>query len=109
VPASAPSLQELAEKWGRITEALGERNVALPMVVKDAKPARYDGATLVVECAYEFHAKAMSDTKALRLFLEAVQEVTQKAVSAVQFVAAPPKVANASVDDLAKAFGGHVV
>lgn len=109
VPAAAPSIQELTDKWGRIIEAMAQQNVALPMVVKDAKPVRYDGATLIVECAYEFHAKAMSDTKALRLFLDAVKEVTQQSVSAVQFVTAPPKTATTSVDDLAKAFGGHVV
>jgi DNA polymerase-3 subunit gamma/tau len=109
IAGSSPSIEELTEKWGRITEALAAKNVALPMVIKDAKPLRYEGGALIVECAYEFHAKAMSEAKALRLFLEAVQEVTQKAVSAVQFLAAPPKAAGSTIEDIAQAFGGQVL
>lgn len=75
------SLEEIVDKWERCCAYVAERNVALPLVLRSAKPTDVQGNVITIGCAYAFHAEALKDAKARRLVEEAIAQVLQKQVT----------------------------
>lgn len=101
------TLQELQDKWERCCDYVGDRNVALPLVLRAGKPYAVEGNTVTISYAYDFHADAMKEGKNLRLLEEAIAAVMMEPVMVKAHVA--PAASESSVDSLAAAFGGSVV
>ncbi len=55
--------------------------MALPLVLRSAKPTNVQGNVITIGCAYAFHAEALKDAKARRLVEEAIAQVLQKQVT----------------------------
>jgi DNA polymerase-3 subunit gamma/tau len=103
------TLAELQEKWGRCCSYVAERNVALPLVLKAAKPMAIDGAKVTIGFAYMFHARAMEETKNQRLLMEAIASVMMGMPGEIVCVIEKPAVEKDAVETLMDAFGGNVV
>lgn len=119
-PAQTPNLEppasslpftlvELQDKWGRCCTLVGEKNVALPLVLKTSKPVAIDGGKIVVSFSYPFHVKAMQETKNLRLLVEAITEVMMVTPSEIECVVEKSEEVKDTVDTLVEAFGGKVL
>jgi len=104
------SLAELQEKWGRCCAYVAEKNVALPLVLKAAKPVAINGGKITVAFAYQFHAKAMQETKNQRLLAEAIGAVLMGTPSEIECIIEKPEESkDPTVDALVEAFGGNIV
>lgn len=93
------TLEELTDKWERCCAYVAERNVALPLILRGAKPHAIDGNTVTIACGYAFHAEALKDAKAKRLLEDAIFDVLQKTA-----VVVPLYIANNKQDDAVTSF-----
>lgn len=101
------TLQEMQDKWGRCCEYVSERNVALPLILKSAKPSAIEGNTIVVSCEYDFHADAIGDGKNRRLIEDAIEHVMMAKV-AVRTICEHSKKSHGAVDEFVTALGGSL-
>lgn len=84
--------------------------MALPLVLKAAKPVAINGGKITVAFAYQFHAKAMQETKNQRLLAEAIGAVLMGTPSEIECIIEKPEESkDPTVDALVEAFGGNIV
>ncbi|MFA6522205.1 MAG: DNA polymerase III subunit gamma/tau [Patescibacteria group bacterium] len=101
------TLEEIQGKWGRCCEAVGSRNIALPMALNESKPEKFDEAgKLCIRFAREFHFETMNKPGNLKILTESIAEVMQSPVVLTLVYSKPPE---ENMDELAQAFGGKVV
>ncbi|KKW29885.1 MAG: polymerase III, subunit gamma and tau protein [Candidatus Uhrbacteria bacterium GW2011_GWD2_52_7] len=98
------TLEEIQNKWGRCVEYVAERNVAIPLIMKNAKPTAIEGNTVVVSCEYVFHADAISDGKNRRLIEDAIEHVMM-AKALVRAICENRPEEKTAVDEFVSAFG----
>jgi DNA polymerase III subunit gamma/tau len=107
VMATEADLEEVKSKWGRCVAWVGERNVALPLILNNAEVLRVDNGQVVIGFPYELHVQKLTEVKNQLLVEDAVADVTQKRLK-ILFIQNKAKV-DAAVGDLLEAFGGTVV
>ncbi len=100
-------LEDLQDKWERCCAIVAEKNVALPLILRDVKPTAIEGETVVITCPYEFHADALGELKNRRLVEDAIERVMM-GKAAVRMICSNPKEAKTAVDDFISALGGSV-
>lgn len=105
--ASEAEVEDVRNKWGRCVAWVGERNVALPLILNNAEILRADNGQVVIGFPYELHVQKLSEVKNQHLIEDAIEAITQKRLSIV-FVQNKTKT-DADVADLLEAFGGTVV
>lgn len=98
------SIEELQNKWERCCSVVAEHNVSLPLVLRGANPTAIEGDTVIVTCAYAFHADALNDMKNKRVLEDAIEKVLMMRVT-VRGVFVEKKEENA-VEDFVNALGG---
>ncbi|MFA6018009.1 MAG: DNA polymerase III subunit gamma/tau [Patescibacteria group bacterium] len=103
--APAFPLSEIVDKWERCCAYVAERNVALPLILRGAKPASVDGDVVTISCQYAFHSEALKDAKARLLIEAAILDVLQKAVTIVS-VHIPQKAESDAVTSFVSELGG---
>ncbi len=105
-PASFP-LSELVDKWERCCAHVAERNVALPLILRNAKPVSIDGNTVTIGCAYAFHVDALKEPKSRKLLEDAILDVLQQGVTVVP-VHVPQKAESDAVTSFVSELGGSL-
>ena len=100
-------LDDLRAKWGRCCEALSRRNVALPLVVKNAVVAAVDGTRVTLSFGFLFHFDTAKQAKNLGMITDSVSEIMGQTVT-IDCVYEAPK-DEIVVEELLEAFGGSVV
>ncbi|PIQ67601.1 hypothetical protein CO173_03615 [Candidatus Uhrbacteria bacterium CG_4_9_14_3_um_filter_41_35] len=100
------SLENVQAKWGRCCEAVGKRNVAIPLALLSAKPLRLEGDNLVIGFTTSFHFETINNQKNLNIISEAVNEVMQSSVVCSAFFIENKE--EKELQDLANAFGGSI-
>lgn len=103
------TLVDFQDKWGRCCSLVAEKNVALPLVLKNAKPTAIEGSRVVITFEYEFHVNTMKETKNLRLLSDAIGVVMMETPSEIELVVAKKAEAENTLDTLVEAFGGEVL
>ncbi len=94
-------------KWGRCVAIVGEKNVALPLILNNAEVLGIENDKLVIGFPYLMHVDKMNEIKNLRLIEEAVESVVMKKLSLI-FVQHKAK-QDEAVTDLLAVFGGSVI
>ena len=107
VGAAAFSVEEIADKWERCCSYVAERNIALPLVLRNAVPSKVEGNVVTISCGYAFHADALKDIKARSLIEAAILEVLQKSVTVVS-VYVPQKAQSDAVSSFISELGGNL-
>ncbi len=102
-----PQLEEIQNKWGRIMEALARVNIAIPLVVSNAKPFILNDKEIHIGIPHQFHFDTVNDQKKLSLISKAVQEVMGIERIIVPVYQKPEE--EKTIDTLVEAFGGSVV
>lgn len=102
------SLSDLVAKWDRCCAHIGDRNIALPLVLKGAVPTAIEGNRITLAFAYDFHAQTFRDAKNLRLLEEAIAAVMLEPVI-INCTVTSERAADDAVASLAQAFGGAVL
>lgn len=107
--AEAPifPLEEIVNKWERCIAIVAEDNVALPLVLRGAVPAKVEGSVVTLSCAYAFHADALKEAKAKRFVEDAIEKVLQHRVTIVS-VHVPAKETSDAVTDFVSQLGGSL-
>ncbi len=100
-------INDLTSKWGRVCEAVKKRNIALPLVLQEAKPLRFEDGKLIIGFEREFHYATIKEVKNCLILSEAIDEIMQSKVKldVEHIIAKEEEVAS----DLANAFGGAVI
>lgn len=101
------TLEDFQGKWERCCSYIADRNVALPLILRDARPVAVEGSTITLAFAYEFHADAFKDAKNVRFIEDAVAAIMMERPFVKTIVQV--KKANDVASELAAAFGGAVV
>lgn len=101
------SVEEIADKWERCCAYVAERNIALPLVLRNAVPSKVEGNVVTISCGYAFHADALKDAKARNLIEASILEVLQKSVTVVS-VYVPHKVQSDAVASFISELGGNL-
>jgi DNA polymerase III subunit gamma/tau len=110
MPSSGPAafpVSELVDKWERCCAHVAERNVALPLILRNAKPVSVDGNVVTVGCAYAFHAEALKEPKSRKLLEDAILDVLQCAVTVVP-IHVPQKAESDAVTSFVAELGGSL-
>jgi DNA polymerase-3 subunit gamma/tau len=110
VPSSVPAafqISELIEKWERCCAYVAERNVVVPLVLRNAKPVSIDGNVVTIGCAYVFHTDALKEPKAKKLLEDAILDVLQQSVTIVP-VHIPQKAESDAVTSFVSELGGSL-
>ncbi len=102
-----PQLEEIQNKWGRIMEALARVNIAIPLVVSNAKPFVLNDKEIHIGIPHQFHFDTVNDQKKLALIANAVKEVMGIERIIVPVYQKPEE--EKTIDSLVEAFGGSVV
>ncbi|MFA6130657.1 MAG: DNA polymerase III subunit gamma/tau [Patescibacteria group bacterium] len=101
------TLEEVQNKWGRCCEAVGARNIALPMALNEARPESFDvDGRLCIRFDREFHFETLNKPGNLKILTEAIAEVMQSPVVVMPIFTKKPE---GEVNDLAQQFGGEVM
>ncbi len=106
-PLAKFTAEDLAAKWGRCCELVAKRSVALPLVLKSAKPTSIRGNVVVLSFTHAFHFETCNARKHLDIIEEAVGKVMQGSVKIEPILELSEDEKN--LHDLALAFGGSVV
>jgi DNA polymerase-3 subunit gamma/tau len=104
---AAFSVEEIADKWERCCAYVAERNIALPLVLRNAVPLKVEGNVVTISCGYAFHADALKDIKARSLIEAAILDVLQKSVTVVS-VYVPQKAQSDAVTSFISELGGNL-
>lgn len=103
-PAAFP-VSELVDKWERCCAHVAERNVAVPLILRTAKPVSIEGNVVTIGCAYAFHADALREPKARKLLEDAILDILQQVVTVVS-VHIPQKAESDAVTSFVSELGG---
>lgn len=113
-PVNAPvaatltfTVDELKDKWERCCAHVAERNVALPLIMRNARPVSVEGNVVTLAFPYDFHADTFKDQKNVRFVEDAIAEILLERPFIKTIVQVEKKDDPASV--LASAFGGAIV
>lgn len=101
------TVDELADKWERCCAHVAERNVALPLIMRNARPVLVEGNVVTLAFPYDFHADTFKDQKNVRFVEDAIAEILLERPFIKTIVQVEKKDDPASV--LASAFGGAIV
>ncbi len=101
------TVDELKDKWERCCAHVAERNVALPLIMRNARPVLVEGNVVTLAFPYDFHADTFKDQKNVRFVEDAIAEILLERPFIKTIVQVEKKDDPASV--LASAFGGAVV
>lgn len=101
------SLEEIQLKWGRCCEAVGKRNVALPMVLQKIKPTNISGDEVEISFDMQFHFDTINEPKNLKILEDAVSEVMQRTIKIKPIYAKAEQ--DEALGEIADAFGGQVI
>lgn len=101
------ALEDLQNKWSRCCDYVADRNVALPLILRNAQPSAVEGNTVTLSFGYGFHADALKEQKNMRLVEDAIAEVMMQRVAIKTTIVATKE--SQEVASLAAAFGGSVV
>lgn len=101
------TLAEFQDKWERCCSYIADRNVALPLILRAARPVAVEGNTVTLAFAYEFHADAFKEPKNIRFVEDAVAAIMMERPHVKTIVQV--KKADDAASELAAAFGGAVV
>lgn len=104
---AAFSVEEIVDKWERCCAYVAERNIALPLVLRNAVPLKVEGNVVTISCGYAFHADALKDVKARNLIEASILDVLQKSVTVVS-VYIPHKVQSDAVTSFISELGGNL-
>lgn len=104
---AAFSVEEIVDKWERCCSYVAERNIALPLVLRNAVPSKVEGNVVTISCGYAFHADALKDVKARNLIEASILDVLQKSVTVVS-VYIPHKVQSDAVTSFISELGGNL-
>jgi len=104
---AAFSVEEIVDKWERCCAYVAERNIALPLVLRNAVPSKVEGNVVTISCGYAFHADALKDVKARNLIEASILDVLQKSVTVVS-VYIPHKVQSDAVTSFISELGGNL-
>lgn len=104
---AAFSVEEIVDKWERCCSYVAERNIALPLVLRNAVPSKVEGNVVTISCGYAFHADALKDAKARNLIEASILDVLQKSVTVVS-VYIPHKVQSDAVTSFISELGGNL-
>ena len=107
VPSAAFPLSELVDKWERCCAHVAERNVAIPLILRNAKPVAIEGNIVTIGCAYVFHAEALKEPKSRKLLEDAILDVLQQGVTVVP-VHVPHKTESDAVTSFVSELGGSL-
>lgn len=110
ITSSAPiafSIDDLFAKWGRCCDALARRNVALPLVLRAAKPISIEGSIINISFGFAFHFETAKNPKNATMIAESIAEIIGQPVT-INCLYEPP-VEEKVAEELAEAFGGSVV
>lgn len=107
VALAAFDLSDLVAKWGRCCDALARRNVALPLVLKTAKPVSIEGSIVNISFGFVFHFETAKSPKNATMIAESIAEIVGQPVT-INCLYEPP-VEEKVAEELAEAFGGSVV
>lgn len=100
-------VEELVDKWERCCAHVAERNVALPLILRNATPVRIDGNTVTIGCAYAFHADALKEPKSRKLLEDAILDVLQHSVTVIP-LHVPKQTQNDAVTSFVTELGGSL-
>lgn len=105
-PASV-TLEDLQSKWGRCCDAVGKRNIALPLIINAAMLQSYENGHLTLAFEHSFHVETIVKAGNMAIIAEGIKEVMMEdmTISAVQYVSEELQV----LDTLTEAFGGQVI
>lgn len=101
------SAADLQDKWERCCAYVADRNIALPLILRDARPVAVDGNTVTLAFAYGFHADAMKEPKNIALVEDAIAAIMMERPALKIIVDVQKNDDPASA--LVAAFGGSVV
>lgn len=104
---AAFSVEEIVDKWERCCAYVAERNIALPLVLRNAVPLKVEGNVVTISCGYAFHADALKDAKARNLIEASILDVLQKSVTVVS-VYIPQKAQSDAVSSFISELGGNL-
>ena len=104
---SEADVQDIKDKWGRCVTYIGEKNMALPLILNTAEVLRSENGRLLIGFPYVMHVEKMNQRKNSLLVEEAIKNITLKDVT-VAFVQTKSK-EDESVSTLLEAFGGSVM
>ena len=68
------TVDELADKWERCCAHVAERNVALPLIMRNARPVLVEGNVVTLAFPYDFHADTFR-IKNVRFVEDAIAEI----------------------------------
>ncbi len=105
--AASFSVEDLAAKWLRCCEVVAKQNIALPLVLQNAKPVAIEGTCVHVGFEHKFHFETMEQTKNADILAKAINEIMQSSVTIRAIYL--QKEADDTVGELVEAFGGSIV
>jgi DNA polymerase III subunit gamma/tau len=107
VEASSITLEDLKSKWGRCCDAVGKRNIALPLIINAAMLQSYEKGHLTLAFEHSFHVETIQRPGNMDIIAEGIQEImmVKMTITAVQYVSEELQV----LDTLTEAFGGSIV
>jgi hypothetical protein len=101
------TVEDLASKWGRCCEIIAKQSIALPLVLKAARPVSIRGDVVVLAFTHAFHFDTCNDRRHLDVIEAAVGKVMQADIKIEPILEVSPE--EKTLHDLAAAFGGSVV
>ncbi len=101
------TIDEVKSKWQRCCEAVGKRNIALPLALQTASPDKLEGNRLTIAFEKKFHFETFQKSQNLEILERALEEILQAKLSVVPLFA--HEEIEKDLADLASAFGGEVV
>lgn len=101
------TLEELQSKWKRCCEAVGRRNIALPLVLQSATPSAVDGEIVTITFTFAFHYETAGEAKNIAILQAAISEIMGAPIK-VKMILNSVKESEV-VNELITAFGGKVV
>ncbi len=101
------TLEELQFKWKRCCEAVGRRNIALPLVLQSATPSAVDGEIVTITFTFAFHYETAGEAKNVAILQAAISEVMGTPIK-VKMILNSVKESEV-VNELISAFGGKEV
>jgi DNA polymerase-3 subunit gamma/tau len=101
------TLDELQSKWKRCCEAIGRRNIALPLVLQSATPTAVLDDLVTITFTFAFHYETAGEAKNIAILQAGIGEIVGTPVR-VKIELATVKESEV-VGELIAAFGGEVV
>lgn len=103
----ALTVAEMQSKWKRCCEAVGRRNIALPLVLLTAQPKHLEGDTVRIAFDKKFHFETVNKPQNLKILQDAMEEVLLLRLNITPVYAHEEE--EGMLNELASEFGGSVV